>query len=211
MRIEPACALLLKEAVDPEPHTPWPTGSLLFVAGVLVAASTGIVLATAPFAELLGPGANAIGAACHGLSAFLLMVTSTIGLYLAWRLVMGRLRAFPDLQLLNTVSATLSLITVVSGNWIYIAYRAKTPEAPRAYFLSTAPEVHQVFFEFKEYAALFTLPISVAAAFLAWSYGREVVERAWLRTTLAALMALHFFYFVVAFGLGAAVTKLKGI
>ena len=73
------------------------------------------------------------------------------------------------------------------------------------------PEVHQVFFEFKEFAALFTLPLSVAAAFIAWHYGREILERKWSRVTLSVLMALHFFYFMVAFGLGAAVTKLKGI
>ena len=194
-----------------KPHAPWPAWSLAVVAAVLVALSTGIVLATAPFARILGPSAHAIGSACHGLAAFLLLVTSTIGLYLAWRLVMGRLQAFPDLQLLTVVSATLSLLTVVSGNWIYIAYRAKTPDAPRAYFLANAPEVHQVFFEFKEYAALFTLPLSVAALFIAWHYGREIVARTWTRVALASLMALHFFYFVVAFGLGAAVTKLKGI
>ena len=193
------------------PHTPWPTWSLVLVAATLVAVSTGIVLATAPFARILGPSAYAIGSACHGLAAFLLMVTSTIGLYLAWRLFMGRIQAFPDLQLLTVVSATLSLLTVVSGNWIYIAYRAKTPDAPRAYFLANAPEVHQVFFEFKEYAALFTLPLSVAAAFIAWHYGREIVKKTWTRVALASLMTLHFFYFVVAFGLGAAVTKLKGI
>lgn len=193
------------------PHSPWPTWSLALVSAVLVAGSTAIVLATAPFARLLGPSAHALCAALHGMGAFLLMVTSTIGLYLAWRLVTGRIRAFPDLQLLSVVSATLSFLTIASGNWIYIAYRAKTPDSPRSHFLATAPEVHQVFFEFKEFSALFTLPLSVAAAFIAWQYGREVVERSWTRVTLAALMALHFFYFVVAFGLGAAVTKLKGI
>ena len=192
-------------------HTPWPTWSLVFVAGILVLSSTAIVLATAPFTQLLGPGAMALGAALHGLLAFLLLVTSTIGLYLGWRLFMGRIRAFPDLQLLSTVSAVLSVLTIVSGNWIYIAYRAKSPDSPRAYFLATMPEVHKVFFEFKEFAVLFTLPLSVAAAFIAWRYGREIVERTWTRTTLAVLMALHFFYFVVGFGLGAAVTKLKGV
>ena len=196
---------------EERPHAPWPAWSLLLVAGILVAASTAIVLATAPFARILGPGASAVGAACHGLSAFLLLVVSTIGLYLGWRLGMGRLRAFPDLQLLTLVSATLSLLTVASGNWIYIAYRAKGPDSPRSYFLATAPEVHQVFFEFKEYAALLTLPVSVAAAFIAWHYGRGIVERTWTRAALATLLALHFFYFVVAFGLGAAVTKLKGV
>ena len=202
--------------MDPDPpvkppHFPWSTLSLAFVAGLLVLGASSLVLATAPFSTLLGPGGNALGAAIHGGAAFLMMVTSTIGLYLAWRLFMGRLRAFPDLQLLTVVTAALTFITIVTGNWIYIAYRAKTPDSPRSYFLANMPEIHKIFFEFKEFAALFTLPLSVAAAFIAWQYGKDVLERTWTRTALAFLMALHFFYFMVAFGLGAAVTKLKGL
>ena len=68
-----------------------------------------------------------------------------------------------------------------------------------------------VFFEFKEFTALFTLPLSVAATFILWRYGRQILERNWTRTSVAILIALHFFYFMLAFGLGAAVTKLKSI
>lgn len=196
---------------EPAPHVPWPTWSLALVIGLLIGISAAIVLLTAPFAKILGPGNNALAGAAHGTTAFLLLVTSTIGLYLAWRLAMGRIRAFPDLQLLSAVSAALTLVTIAAGNWIYIAYRAKTPDSPRSYFMTTMPEVHKIFFEFKEFAALLTLPISVSAAFIAWRYGREILERSWTRFALAALLALHFFYFVVAFGLGAAVTKLKGV
>lgn len=193
------------------PHYEWSTLSLAFVSGVLIATAGVIVLATAPFATILGPSAYALASALHGLTAFVLLVVSTIGLYLAWRLLMGRIRAYPDLQLVTTVMATLSLLTILFGNWIYIPYRAKTPDAPRSYFLANMPEVHQIFFEFKEFAALFTLPLSVAAAFILWRYGRQILERKWLPTTLATLIALHFFYFVIAFALGAAVTKLKAI
>ena len=191
-------------------HHAWPTQSLAIVSGLLVITSIVIVLATAPFTKILGPGGYALGGALHGLVAFILLVVSTIGLYLAWRLFMGRIRAFPDLQLLTTVMATLSFITVVLGNWIYIAYRA-AKDSPKIYFLANMPEVHKIFFEFKEFAALFTLPLSVAAAFILWRYGRQILERDWTRVAVAILIALHFFYFVVAFGLGAAVTKLKAI
>lgn len=121
----------------------------------------------------------------------------------------GRIRAFADLQLLATVSATLSFLAIVAGNWLYIYYRASTPESPRSYFLRTMPEVHRIFFEFKEFAALFTLPLTVAAAFILWHYGGQVVERRWLRYSVAVLLGLSFFYLVIAFGLGAAVTKLR--
>jgi hypothetical protein len=57
--------------------------------------------------------------------------------------------------------------------------------------------------------ALFTLPLTVVAAFVLWYYGAQVLERRWMRYTVAIVLALSFFYLVVAFGLGAAVTKLR--
>jgi hypothetical protein len=92
---------------------------------------------------------------------------------------------------------------------LYIFYRAKSPDSPRSHFMATAPSIHQIFFEFKEFGALFTLPLAVTAAYLLWRYGAQVMERTWLRYTIAVLLGLSFFYLVVAFGLGAAVTKLK--
>jgi hypothetical protein len=200
--------------MEPKPsdhQSPWSRRSLLFVAGVLIAIAASIVLSTAPFAKVLGPSTYALGSALHGACAFMLMLVSTIGLYLAWRLFMGKAGTFPDLQLLTTVMATLSLLTVVSGNWIYIAYRAKTPDSPRSYFLAQMSEVHTVFFEFKEFASLFTLPLSIAVAFIVSRYGRQILERSWTRTVVAVLMALVFFYFMIGFALGAAVTKLRSI
>lgn len=185
------------------------TASLAAVVVVLVASALGFTLATAPFTALIGPGAGAVAAAFHGMVAFLYLFVGTIGLYLGWRLLTGRIRAFADLQLLGVVTATFSFLAIVFGNWLYIYYRAPVPESPRSYFLKTMPEIHQVFFEFKEFGALFTLPMTVCAAFLLWKYGVEVVERPWLRYAIAALLGLSFFYLVVAFGLGAAVTKLK--
>lgn len=195
----------------PKRHDEWSTLSLVFVTGILVATFAAVVLATVPFATLLGPSAYALGAAIHGLTALILLVNVTIGLYLGWRLFMGRIEAFPDLQIVTTVMATLSFVTIASGNWISVAYRADTPDSPRAYFLATMPDVHNVFFKFKEVTALFTLPLSVAAAFIAWHYGREIVAPGWTRRTMAILIALCFFYFLMVFGLGAAVTKLKAL
>ena len=107
------------------------------------------------------------------------------------------------------VAATCSLIAIIFGNWLYIYYRAPIPESPRSFFVKNAPEIHRIFFEFKEFGALFTLPLTVVAAFILWRYGAQVLDRPWLRYTVAVLMGLAFFYLVIAFGLGAAVTKLR--
>jgi hypothetical protein len=86
-------------------------------------------------------------------------------------------------------------------------YRAK--DGPRTYLKANMPVIHGIFFEFKEFMALFTLPLTVVAAFVLWYYGAQVLERRWMRYTVAIVLALSFFYLVVAFGLGAAVTKLR--
>jgi hypothetical protein len=185
------------------------TASLAAVAVILVASALAFTAMTAPVTKLLGAGGGAVPAAFHGLAAFLYLFVGTIGLYLGWRLVTGRIRAFAELQLLATVSAAFSLIAIMFGNWLYIYYRAKTPESPRSFFIANAPDIHKIFFEFKEFGALFTLPLTVTAAYLLWRYGAQVMERTWLRYTIAVLLGLSFFYLVVAFGLGAAVTKLK--
>lgn len=189
----------------------WSISSLVVVIGILIAVFATVVLSTVPFATILGPSAYAVGAAVHGLTAFVLLVNTTIALYLGWKLFMGRNGDVSGLPIVTTVTATLSLMTIASGNWIYIAYRANTPDSPRSFFLATMPDVHKIFFEFKEFSALFTLPLSVAAAFIAWRYGGDIIQRRSTRRALAILIALCFFYFSVVFGLGAAITKLKAI
>jgi hypothetical protein len=184
-------------------------GSLVAVVVIMIGSALGFTLATAPFAKLLGAGAGALPAAFHGMAAILYLFVGTIGLYLGWRLLTGRIRAFADLQLLSVVAATFAFLAIVFGNWLYVYYRAPAPDSPRSFFVKNMPEVHRIFFEFKEFAALFTLPLAVAAAFILWRYGNQVLERPWLRYTVAVLFGLAFFYLVVAFGLGAAVTKLK--
>ncbi len=185
------------------------TGSLVAVVAIMIASALGFTLMTAPFEKLLGPGGGALPAALHGMTAFLYLFVGTIGLYLGWRLMTGHIRAFADLQLLSVVAATFSFLAICFGNWLYIFYRAPIPDSPRSYFVKNIPAVHGVFFEFKEFGALFTLPLAVCAAFILWRYGLQVLERRWLRYSVAVLFGLAFFYLVVAFGLGAAVTKLK--
>jgi hypothetical protein len=185
------------------------TRSLIGVVAVMIGTALAFTLITGPVAKLLGTGAGALPAAIHGTAAFLYLFVGTIGLYLGWRLMTGHIRAFADLQLLAVVNATFSLLAIIMGNWLYIFYRAKHPDSPRSYFMANMPDVHTIFFEFKEFGALYTLPLTVVAAFILWKYGGQVLDRPWLRYTVAILLGLSFFYLVVAFGLGAAVTKLK--
>lgn len=178
-----------------------------------LAAAVGFVailaMATAPVAALLGDSRYAIPATLHGAAAILYVIAATVAAYLGYRLFIGRLHALVDLRILAGLSAFFSLVTILFGNWIYIYYRAT--EGPRTYFLENSPEVHQVFFEFKEFIALFTLPLASAAAFVLWRERDSILAQRGLRRAVAAFLGLSWAYLMLAFGLGAAITKLRAV
>ena len=194
---------------SPREMEPEPARHLWLIVVVLGAVGLAVVWMTAPAERLLGGGAEAIRGALHGTAAGLFMVTATIGLFQGYRLFAGQARNVAELQVGSVVNAALAFFTIVLGNWVYIPYRASG--GPRSYFLEHAPEIHKIFFEFKEFAALFTFPIALAAAFMLVSYGPTALRRKDLSTLVSVLLALVFFYFLVAFGLGAAITKLKAV
>jgi cytochrome bd-type quinol oxidase subunit 1 len=175
--------------------------------GLLFLMILAMVVLVSPVVTLLGDSANAIASALHGLMAILLMITATIGLYQGYRLYRGELTDLHDVLLPSVINGVLAFLTIVFGNWIYIPYRA--PGGPREFFLQSAPMVHKIYFEFKEYIALFALPTAVIAAFLLLYYRDDILQRPWLRYSVAVLLAMVFFAVMVAFSLGAAITKLQ--
>ena len=72
-------------------------------------------------------------------------------------------------------------------------------------------EIKKIFFEFKEFIALLVFPLAVAATFIFIYYRQDVLKRVNLRNISFLILILMFFYFVVTFGLGAAITKLKSV
>lgn len=180
-------------------------GILLAMVGV----AGSILIWTAPVEELLGDSAYRVRSAFHGVFAGVFMITATIGLYQAFRLWIGTKLNVRELEIGSLLNAAACFLTILFGNWIYIPYRAA--EGPRSHFLETSPEIHKIFFEFKEFTALFTLPLAVAAAYLICRYGERLNENEQLRESVALLLVLTFFYFLVPFGLGAAITKLMSV
>jgi len=177
------------------------------IAAVLVIAL--VVAITGPVNALLGESAWAAVSAIHGMTSLLFVIAATMALYLAWRLHWGKLKAFQDLKILTTIAAVLAAATITFGNWIYIAYRA--PTGPRTYFLENSPDIHAVFFEFKEFAALFTLPLFVVAAWALWNYGPKILENKEQRAAVSVMIALGWMFLMIVFMLGAAITKLRGV
>ena len=164
---------------------------------------------TAPVNVLLGDSSWAVISVFHGLGATAFLLATTIAVYLAWRLYIGEIRAFKDLKWLTAFSTFMSVLTIAFGNWIYIGYRA--PGGPRAFFLANMPGIHAVFFEFKEFIALFTLPMLAVATYMLWRYGEGIVKDKELRAVASIPVLLGWVYLLLAYVLGAAITKLAGV
>lgn len=187
-------------------RTDW-TLAYFLAAGVALAALA--AMATAPVSDLLGDSRYAVPSTLHGISAMLYVIIATVVAYLGYLLYVGRLRAYRDLRILAGLSALFSLVTVMFGNWIYIYYRA--PAGPRSYFLENQATLHEIFFEFKEFVALFTLPLTVAASFILWRERESLQENPRLRQAVGAMLILGWLYLMLTFGLGAAITKLRSV
>jgi hypothetical protein len=128
---------------------------------------------------------------------------------MAYLLYTDRLDRYHDLKVLSGLAALFSLVTILFGNWIYIYYR-ETGGA-RAYFVENDPDIHAFFFEFKEFVALLTLPLSVAAATIVAREGEHLRSRPLTRQVVAVLLGLGWLCLMLAFGLGAAITKIRGV
>jgi len=188
---------------DPSPlvtFATWVAGTLFLIL---------VALLTAPLNLFFGGSQLAVIGAVHGLLATLGVVVGTVAAYLGYRLFTGKLRAFSDLKILSLVSTFIAAATIIFGNWIYIAYRA--PDGPRAFFLANNPDIHGIFFEFKEFIALFPLPLAVATTYIIWRYGDRLVEDKSLRTWVGIAIAVAWGGLMIAYMLGAGITKLRSV
>lgn len=73
------------------------------------------------------------------------------------------------------------------------------------------PEIHEVFFEFKEFIALFPIPLAVATTYVIWRYGDQLIENKALRTWVGIAFAVAWAGLMIAYLLGAGITKLRSV
>ena len=60
-------------------------------------------------------------------------------------------------------------------------------------------------------AAMFTLPMFVAATYILWKYDRSLLGHKEARTVPSILILLGYTFLLTAYILGAAITKLAGV
>jgi hypothetical protein len=120
-----------------------------------------------------------------------------------------KIKAFSDLKILAIISSLITAATVIFGNWIYMAYRAAA--GPRAFFMKENPAIHSVFFEFKEFVGLFPVPLAVATTYVIWRYGDQLIDNKGLRTWVGIAFAVAWAGLIIAYLLGAGITKLRSV
>lgn len=160
-----------------------------------------------PFINLLHPSPwqRSMGF-IHGLAALLSSIVVIYAGHLAFPLLRGVGKILPQMRTLTFWATLLTFLSIASGNWAYMRYRAGAEfGGARAWFIQNSPLVQYVFMEYHEFSVLFTLPLGVACTWILYYYGDAILEkenRQVLAGTCIALMAMMFF------GMGGLVTGL---
>ncbi|MBI4361938.1 MAG: hypothetical protein HY558_02060 [Euryarchaeota archaeon] len=206
---------VLRKGSELIPREETPGARLLQVLAALVLGAVGLaIFATLPGGVLTYGSEHAFLGVIHGTVATVYLLMATVSLYLAYRLYIGKLKAFSDLLEVSLISGLLAIVTNAWGLWLYRHYRDPAVhghETVRQWLLANVPEAHKVFFEFKEHIALVTIPLTFAAAYLLWRYRERSVQDAGLRRMIAILLGVAWFALVSAFILGAAITKIRSV
>ncbi|MBD2353438.1 hypothetical protein H6G41_02165 [Tolypothrix sp. FACHB-123] len=149
-----------------------------------------------PLVNLLSPSPwQRYMGAIHGTAALLAVIVIAYAGHMAFPLLRGVSKILPQMRTLTFWSTCLSFLTIASGNWVYMRYRAPIGGA-RAWLTKNTPLVHYLFMEYHEFTVLFTFPLGVACTWILWKYGDSILDkknRVVLNATCVALMAMMFF------------------
>jgi len=112
------------------------------------------------------------------------------------------------------IGATLmfiaSVLLSISGGILYAIYRAPVPESARSKLLaSSAPWVHTILMEMKEFTGMFVPVILAVAVYIAWRHSPELDSDKIIRKVLAGMLGLAMLVTLLTFGLGAYITKIQ--
>jgi hypothetical protein len=133
----------------------------------------------------------------HGVGSLLAMVVMAYAGHLAFPLLRGSSNILAQMRTLSFWSAVLSFLAIATGNLAYMRYRADLNlGGARAWLKENSPLGQYILMEYHEFTVLFTLPISIACAWVLWKYGDKILDRQnqpVLAATSIGLMALMFF------------------
>ncbi|CAA9298545.1 MAG: hypothetical protein AVDCRST_MAG77-5411 [uncultured Chloroflexi bacterium] len=192
-----------------DPYADWRGLPVVRLAGGAMALVLLVVLATAPLRWLFGHDAYTVTLTLHATLATALLLTTVMAANMGYRLAAHR---GPSLRWLNgttAAAAAMALLSVVLGDVLYAGYVKSG--GPLDELVRKASEIHTVLFEFKARAGVLPAPLSVAAAFVVWRYRDDLRRDRHLAQLVALVLMLIVLVLLAPYGLGAIVTRLRGI
>jgi hypothetical protein len=133
----------------------------------------------------------------HGFASVLATVVAVYTGHLAFPLLRGNSKILPQVRTITLWTTTIAFLAIVSGNWVYMHYRAGIEfGGTQAWLIEHTPLVHYLLMEYHQFTSLFTLPIGVACTWILWRYGDSILakeNRSVLTATSVALMTIMFF------------------
>jgi hypothetical protein len=150
----------------------------------------------------------------HGAASMLTTIVVAYTGHLAFPLLRGSAKVLPSMRTLTFWSGIITFLGIASGNFAYMRYRADSSYGgARAWLKENSPLTQYIFMEYHEFTVLFTLPLSIASAWILWSYGDAILEkknRPVLTATCVAMMATMFFA-MGGFVSGLAIAKIHAL
>ncbi|WP_373231587.1 hypothetical protein [Cohnella sp.] len=174
---------------------------------VTQASVTALLFLLIPLFNIMGFSSNKLMAVLHGLGATLTVLLSCQTIHLVYPLLRGKKEIAGKLELMLWLTNVLVLLTIIFGNWLYIAYRA--PDGAQQWLMYHNPSIHFVVMEFKEFVSLYPLPLGIAAAVLLRRFRHELEAGSAINSVIALLITLSWICLLIAFIFGIGLAKLK--
>lgn len=121
-------------------------------------------------------------------------------------------RGLRRLKLGITLMAASSVAIFATGTYVYIFYRAPVAESARSRILAgPTPWVHSVLMELKEFTGAYVPAIALLAVVLVFGWNERLLAERRLRQVLMAVLLAAMAWALLAFGLGAYITKIAPV
>ncbi|NBI29956.1 hypothetical protein [Chengkuizengella marina] len=147
----------------------------------------------------------------HGVGATLTVLASCYMLHLIYPLLRGKAGTVKRLKFILWLVNILTLASIITANWLYIGYRA--PDGARQWFIYHHPSIHLILMEYKEFVALFPLPLGIGALWILHRFGKQMEQstNTTISSVIAILLTLMWVCLIIGFVFGLAMVKIKGV
>lgn len=167
---------------------------------------TALLFLLLPFFTLLGGSAHKTPAFLHGLAAVTAVILSSRLVH--WTFPLLQNKEIPaSMEVVLWLTNLLIFLAIVTGNWLYIPYRA--PDGPQQWLIFHYPAVHFIVMEFKEFISLFPLPLGITAGVILQRFRHDIGEEPAIRLILTMLLTLSWFCLLAGLIFGLGLMKLK--